>query len=97
MSKGLWLRIAAGLLLQIVVANDLSTTDCFLKIAVLQAAEHLVVVISPDACIEIGKEFEADTQFVGLCLVEFRHLLMHFAKRSEQVFNVVSHFVMTYA
>ena len=75
MSKGLWLRIAASLLLQIVVADDLSATDSFLEVAIFQTAEHLVVVISPDACIEVGKEFEADTQFVGLCLAEPRHLI----------------------
>ena len=47
--------IAAGFLLEVVVANDLCAVDGFLDIDVLQRTETLVVVMRPNAGIEVGE------------------------------------------
>ena len=79
--------------MQIVVANDLCTADGLLQVSVLQASEHLVVVVGPYSGIEVSQKLQAYADLVGILLVESRHLLMRLPECAQQVFHMMPHLV----
>ena len=85
--------IAAGLGLQVVVANLLGAVDGLLDVAVLQRTETLVVVVSPHAGIEVSQQFQAHAELIGLGLTETGHLLVHLVEGTRQVFHMVAYLV----
>ena len=85
--------ISLCLLLQVVVAYPRSHIDALFDIAILERAEHLMVMISPDAGQEVGLQLQADTDAVALLLAHSAHLLVGLVQDSEQVLHVVAHLV----
>ena len=92
-------RIAPGLFLEIVVADAGGYCNAFLDIAGLKGVEHLIVVMRPDAGIEIRLEFEPDADLVGFGLRGgLAHRRVCLPQSAEKVLDMVSYFVaMTYA
>ena len=83
----------AGLALQVVVADLLCSVDGFLEVAVFERAEHLLLVMAPNAGIVVGLQLDADAHLVGFGLVHAGHLLVGLVERTEEVLDVVTHFV----
>ena len=93
MSEGFGRDSAACLFLQIVVTNLLSCIDSLLKVALLERAKHLVLIVSPHAGIKIGQQLDAHADLVLLLLRDARHAAMSIVKRAKQVLHVMPHFV----
>ena len=93
--EGLGHGPAISLLLEIVVTNLGRCIEGFLNVAILQRAKHSVVMIGPHTRKEVGLQFEAYADFVGLLRIAaiLRHLLMGLAKDTELVLNMVAHLV----
>ena len=95
MVEGLRHGTAVCLLLQIVVTDLSCGVERLFDVAILQRAKHLVVVVGPNACEEVGLKFETHTDFVRLFSVTtiFSHLLMSLAQDTQFVLHVVAYLV----
>ena len=64
MVKGLRHSTSVCLFLQIVVSDLGSSVEGFLNIAIFQGSKHLIVVIGPDTCEEVGLQLKTHTGLV---------------------------------
>ena len=66
--EGFLYGIALGLFLEVVVTNDGGAADGLLKVSVFYGSEHGILIMGPDAGVEIGLELYTDAHAVGVCL-----------------------------
>ena len=93
MGERVRLHGAGGFFLEIIVADHFGAVEGFPDVAVVQGTVAVVLVVAPDAGIEIGLEFQPDADFVGFAPAHPRHLLMGFPQGSQQVLHMVAHLV----
>ena len=92
-SESLRLTVTAGFLLKIIVTNNFCTSDSLLKVSILKTAIHLIFVIAPDTCIEVGLKFKTHTHFICFCLTETCHLVMTLFESAKKMLNMMSYFM----
>lgn len=85
--------VAAGFLLQVVVAYLLGGVDGFFDVAVFERAEHAVLVVTPDAGIVVGLQLDADGGAVLVVLVLAGHLAMGLVEGAEEMLHMMAHLV----
>ena len=75
--EGVGNGVATGVLLKLVVANLTGCFEALVDVAVFKTTENAVVVICPNAGVEVGLEFEAHAEPVAFLFAHRRHLLVH--------------------
>ena len=95
MVEGLRHGAAVCLLLQVVVTDLGSGIQSLFDVAILKRPEHLVVMVSPHACVEVGLQLQTHTRLVVSCGVfaVLRHLVVGGVKGAQEVLDMMSHFV----
>ena len=88
--------VAAGFLLKVVVANLTGCFETLVDVAVFKTAENAVVVICPNAGVEVGLQFETYAEPIAFLFTHGSHLLVHAVEVAKQVLYVVSHLMGYY-
>ena len=80
--------VSSCLLLQVVVADAGGNGKSFLDVSIFKRIEHCVVPVCPDACVEVGLQFEADANLVAFGFAYAAHLFVSIAKSAKQILNI---------
>ena len=95
MVEGLRSCAPVGLLLQVVVANLRGGVQCLFNVAILQRAEHPVVVVGPHTGVKVGLQLQTHAGLVVALgvLAVLGHLLVGGVQGAQQVLHMMPHLV----
>ena len=96
MGEGFFYGIALGLLLEIVVSDDLGAADGFFQVSVFQGTKEGALVVAPHAGVEVCLQLYAYAHAVGFGLGHTGHLLVGLVQGAQQVLDVMTYLVGYY-
>lgn len=91
--EGVGSGAAISLLLEEVVADLAGAVHRLLDVALLEAAEELVLVVAPYACQEVCLKLQTDAVFVGRHFIGTRAYIVDLLQDTEFVLDMVADFV----